>query len=72
MFNEVGFDILWFDYFGMGDLGGDMIDGDVDGWIGDIEIVMDEVCSIVNIDEVVLIGLCLGGLLVVEVCVWWW
>lgn len=68
MLNEAGFDTLRFDYFGTGDSGGDMIDGDVDGWIGDIETAMDEVRSIANIDEVALIGLRLGGSLAAEVC----
>ncbi len=58
-----GYHVLRFDYYGTGDLAGEMTDATLYDWISDIKIAVDEVRSITNSGRITLIGLRLGATL---------
>jgi exosortase A-associated hydrolase 2 len=60
---RAGFHVLRFDYFGTGDSGGDMTDGDLARWQGDVETAIDELKDTSGQSQVTLIGLRLGAAL---------
>jgi uncharacterized protein len=61
--SSAGHHVLRFDYFGVGDSGGEGEDGDLDGWFSDIEMAVDELLSMTRISRVSLLGMRLGGAL---------
>lgn len=56
-----GFHVLRFDYRGTGDSGGDGEDGNLQVWLEDVGLAIDELKDTAGIDQVSLIGLRLGG-----------
>lgn len=58
-----GHHVLRFDYFGMGDSGGQTSEGDLDGWEADARSAIDEVRAISGSSSVSLVGVRLGGAL---------
>lgn len=64
---ESGVHVLRFDYFGTGDSAGDMADGDLNGWQGDVETAIDELKDTAGLQRVGLVGLRLGAVLAARV-----
>jgi len=58
-----GFHTLRFDYFGTGDSAGEVTDGDLAGWQGDIETAIEELKDSTGVKQLVLVGLRLGATL---------
>lgn len=59
--------VLRFDYLGVGDSAGEAEDGDVEGWLDDIEMAVEELKSMVGATRVSLVGIRLGAALAMEV-----
>ncbi len=59
--SRAGFAVMRFDFFGCGDSAGDDEQGDVTRWIRDVNAAVDELRTRTDPDEVVVIGLRLGG-----------
>jgi uncharacterized protein len=64
-----GFHALRFDYFGTGDSSGEMTEADLQGWVSDIEVAIDELRDMTGATRVALIGLRLGATLAATVAV---
>lgn len=60
---RMGIDVLRFDYFGTGDSDGDDAEGDIDGWIDDIQTAHAELLRRANCSQVTWIGARLGATL---------
>lgn len=67
LLTKAGVHVLRFDYFGTGDSGGDMQDGDLEGWRSDIETAIDELRDTTGVERVDLVGLRLGATLAADV-----
>jgi len=63
MLAQAGCHVLRFDYFGTGDSGGDMVDGDLEGWVDDIEAAVQELQDTSGAHRVTMAGLRLGATL---------
>ncbi len=63
MLAQAGCHVLRFDYFGTGDSGGDMVDGDLEGWVDDIEAAVQELQDTAGASRVTVAGLRLGATL---------
>ncbi len=59
--SRVGCTVLRFDAYGCGDSSGEDEQGDVDQWTQDVNAAMDELRARANPDELVVVGLRLGG-----------
>jgi alpha-beta hydrolase superfamily lysophospholipase len=64
---QSGFHTLRFDYYGSGDSAGRSEDADIDQWIEDTVLAIDEVTALGGGDETALIGLRLGAALAATV-----
>jgi pimeloyl-ACP methyl ester carboxylesterase len=62
-----GHHVLRFDYFGVGDSGGESNDSDFEGWCSDVAMAVDELKSMTRIARVCLVGLRLGATLAATV-----
>lgn len=60
---QAGCHVLRFDYFGTGDSGGDMVDGDLEGWVDDIEAAVQELQDTSGATRVTIAGMRLGATL---------
>lgn len=60
---RAGVHVLRFDWFGTGDSGGDLCDGDVAGWEQDVATAIDELKDTAAVERVGLAGLRLGATL---------
>lgn len=65
--SAVGRHVLRFDYFGVGDSAGEIEEGDVEGWLDDIEMAIEELKSMVGVQRVSLLGMRLGASMAAEV-----
>jgi pimeloyl-ACP methyl ester carboxylesterase len=59
--SRAGHAVLRFDYFGAGDSMGDDLDGDLDGWAGDIHEANRVLCSLSGVTQTAWVGMRLGG-----------
>jgi uncharacterized protein len=64
--SALGFDVLKFDYYGIGDSAGETEDGSVDIWIGDVQRAYQELKDMAGVQSISLVGLRLGATLAVE------
>jgi uncharacterized protein len=62
-----GYHAFRFDYYGTGDSFGDSGDGDLSGWMADIESAIQELQDTAGVARVTLLGLRLGGTLAASV-----
>jgi pimeloyl-ACP methyl ester carboxylesterase len=62
-----GYHAFRFDYYGTGDSFGESTDGDLDGWIADIQSAIQELQDTAGVVRVALLGLRLGGALAARV-----
>lgn len=58
---RAGIHALRFDYYGTGDSGGEIREGEPDGWREDVLAAIEEACEIAGVERVVLIGLRMGA-----------
>lgn len=65
--SSVGQHALRFDYFGVGDSAGEIEEGDLEGWLDDIEMAVEELKGMVGAGRVSLVGIRLGAALAAEV-----
>lgn len=61
--------VLRFDYYGAGDSAGESEEVDLDGWLDDIGMAIDELKSMAGAPRVALVGLRLGASLAAELAV---
>ena len=67
--SQSGIETLRFDYFGTGDLAGEMTDADLAGWENDIEAAIEELKELAGTKRIALVGLRLGANLAASVAV---
>lgn len=65
---EIGFHVLRFDYSGTGDSAGNLADQTLDHWVADSLLAADELQVIAGTQDVVPIGLRLGGTIALKLC----
>jgi uncharacterized protein len=58
-----GFHTLRFDFYGTGDSGGELTEGDLAGWEADLETAIEELIEITGLTKVTLIGLRVGAVI---------
>jgi pimeloyl-ACP methyl ester carboxylesterase len=64
---QSGFHTLRFDYYGSGDSAGNSEEADIDQWLGNIVLAVDEATALGGSDETTLVGLRLGAALAATV-----
>jgi len=67
LFTRAGFHVLRFDYYGCGDSGGNSDQGNIDQWLDDISIAIEEMKDSSGVTKVTLVGFRLGATLSVMV-----
>jgi pimeloyl-ACP methyl ester carboxylesterase len=67
MLAAAGVHVLRFDYYGTGDSAGDLGDVDLQGWMGDIELAVEELKDTTMAPSIGLLGLRLGATLAAAV-----
>jgi pimeloyl-ACP methyl ester carboxylesterase len=67
LLGRAGVHVLRFDWYGTGDSGGDLADGDLAGWQEDLATAVDELKDTTGADRVGLVGLRLGATLAAAV-----
>lgn len=61
--SSLGFDVLKFDYYGVGDSAGESEQGSIDVWIGDVKRAYQELKDMSGLQSVSIVGLRLGAAL---------